>query len=113
MSDKRNEVPAYKGESWPTDHFIEFAALRTLYHDFIVWRRLKFDGKTIHVDQNGYRRHGSMTDTVADAKVWVFGGSTAWAPVCRTTAPSPPISRRRPDCAPSISPKPATTPIRA
>jgi hypothetical protein len=78
VSDKRNEVAAYKGESWPTDHFIEFAALRTAYHDFIVWRRQKSDGKTVHIDQNGYRRHGSMTDTVADAKVWVFGGSTAW-----------------------------------
>ena len=78
VSDNRNEVAAYKGESWPTDHVIEFATLRTVYHDFIVWRRLKFDGKTVHIDQNGYRRHGSMTDTVADAQVWVFGGSTAW-----------------------------------
>ena len=76
--DERNEVAAYKGESWPTQHFIEFGALRTVYHDFIVWRRQKFDGKTVHIDQNGYRRHGSLTDTVADAKVWVFGGSTAW-----------------------------------
>jgi hypothetical protein len=78
VSDKRNEVGAYKGESWPTDHFIEFAALRTIYHDFIVWRRQKFDGRTVHIDQNGYRRHGSMSDTPADAEVWVFGGSTAW-----------------------------------
>lgn len=76
--DKRNEVAAYNGESWPTEHFIEFGALRTVYHDFIVWRRQKFDGKTVHIDQNGYRRHGSLTDTVADAKVWMFGGSTAW-----------------------------------
>ena len=69
VHDKRNEVAAYKGESWPTDHFIEFASLRTLYHDFIVWRRLKFDGKTVHIDQTGYRRHGSLADTVTDGKV--------------------------------------------
>ena len=74
----RDKVAAYKGESWPTEHFREFAMLRTIYYDFIVWRRQKFEGKTVRIDENGFRRHGSMTDSVADAKVWMFGGSTAW-----------------------------------
>ncbi|MBI2716928.1 MAG: hypothetical protein HYX37_21145 [Rhizobiales bacterium] len=78
VSDTRHQLAAYKDESWPAQHFIEFAQLRTVYHDFIVWRRQKFDGKTVHIDENGYRRHGSRTDTVDDAKVWMFGGSTAW-----------------------------------
>src|SRR5215216_3699571 len=76
--DKRSLAAAYNGESWPTDHFLEFNSLRTVYHDFIVWRRQQFEGKTVHIDVNGYRRHGSATDTPADAKVWLFGGSTAW-----------------------------------
>jgi hypothetical protein len=76
IRDGRINAAAYKGATWPAKHFGEFYALQTFYYDYFIWRRGKFSGETIHVDGDGYRRH-DQTER-ADAKVWLFGGSTMW-----------------------------------
>lgn len=78
-SDPRAALPNYQGVDWAAQHFREFAEVSTLYQDFIGWRRAPFEGKTIHVDAEGYRQHpGAPKREQAD--VWFFGGSTTWGP---------------------------------
>lgn len=77
--DPRATLPNYQGVPWAREHFREFAKISTSYQDFIGWRRDAFEGQTIHVDTEGYRRHpGSPARD--KAAVWVFGGSTVWGP---------------------------------
>lgn len=77
--DSRASLPNYKDIGWAKKHFEEFSSLRTVYQDFIGWRRAGFDGETITVDKNGYRRHPNSVQP-DNAEVWVFGGSTIWGP---------------------------------
>lgn len=76
--DGRGQLSVYKDDGWAPKHFIEFNSLRSEYRDFIVWRRLKFDGETIHIDNDGYRRHGSREGGLTQARIWLFGGSAMW-----------------------------------
>lgn len=78
-SDPRATLPNYRGIEWAAVHFEEFARMRTRYHDFIGWRRMPFQGRTITIDGDGYRRHPSGVAR-EDAAIWVFGGSTIWGP---------------------------------
>lgn len=78
-SDPRASLPNYKDIAWAKKHFEEFSTLRTVYQDFIGWRRASFDGETITVDKDGYRRHPNFAQPDS-AEVWVFGGSTIWGP---------------------------------
>lgn len=71
-------LPLYQNEPWAKQHFIEFGRLNTQYHDFFGWRRTRFDGETITVDDAGYRRHTSLAKSPEQAGIWVFGGSTVW-----------------------------------
>jgi hypothetical protein len=77
--DPRASLPNYQGVGWAKKHFEEFGALRTVYQDFIGWRRAPFAGETITIDAQGYRRHPGSPEP-ARADVWVFGGSTIWGP---------------------------------
>lgn len=77
--DSRASLPNYKDIGWAKRHFEEFSALRTVYQDFIGWRRAGVDGETITVDKDGYRRHPNSGQRDS-TQVWVFGGSTIWGP---------------------------------
>lgn len=77
--DARAAMPNYAGVTWAQTHFQEFNALRTVYHDFIGWRRAPVSGQTITIDVNGYRRHPGSAEPER-AEIWVFGGSTVWGP---------------------------------
>jgi hypothetical protein len=77
--DSRLTLPNYKDIAWAEQHFREFSGLRSTYHDFIGWRRAPFEGQTIKIDREGYRRHPESPSREA-AQVWVFGGSTVWGP---------------------------------
>jgi hypothetical protein len=75
--DLRASLPIYSNQVWAQQHFREFQELKTLYYDFIGWRRLPYRGHTITVDDEGYRRHDLETSFQA-ADIWFFGGSTTW-----------------------------------
>ena len=78
-SDSRSELPNYKNHDWARKHFEEVFNLPTEYFDFVVWRRKPFEGETITIDSDGYRRHFSTISSDSQtAKIWFFGGSTAW-----------------------------------
>jgi hypothetical protein len=77
--DARALLPNYTSLPWAAKHFTEFSAMRTTYHDFIGWRRTAYAGETITIDHNGYRRHPQSPEP-EQADIWVFGGSTVWAP---------------------------------
>jgi len=80
--DARAALPNYQGMAWAGKHFEEFNAQRTIYADFIGWRRAPFAGDTITVDSQGYRRHQGSGEPEG-AAVWIFGGSTVWGPGVR------------------------------
>ena len=78
-SDSRSELPNYQSHDWASKHFEEIGNLPTEYFDFVVWRRKPFEGETITIDTDGYRRHFSTSNSDSQtAKIWFFGGSTAW-----------------------------------
>jgi hypothetical protein len=73
---ERAALPNYRGLDWADRHFYEYKKMGTEYYDFIGWRRKPFQGQTVTIDRDGYRRHA--TATAAEAEVWMFGGSTMW-----------------------------------
>lgn len=75
--DERVLLPNYTDYPWARKHFVEFNSLSTTYYDFIGWRRNKFEGETINIDNFGYRRH-SLSNNSSASKIWLFGGSTIW-----------------------------------
>lgn len=79
VQDPRADLPNYRNVGWAQRHFQEFSKVSTTYFDFIGWRRAPFEGSTIRIDADGYRRHPNGPER-AQAAVWVFGGSTTWGP---------------------------------
>lgn len=75
--DERAELPNYSDRDKARALFREFDLLHTEYVPFSVWRRLPFDGRYTHVDENGERVHPSVTRG-AGRTVRFFGGSTMW-----------------------------------
>lgn len=73
---RKSTLPPYENYNWSKQHFAEFSALQTTYFDYIGWRRAPFNGETITIDGEGYRRHGKAGWMQAD--MWFFGGSTMW-----------------------------------
>ena len=48
------------------------------YKAFVVWRREKFDGQAVHVDEAGLRRTEYSDCTPGAYTIWMFGNSTLW-----------------------------------
>ena len=79
VSDSRSELPNYQSHDWARKHFAEIGDLPKEYFDFVVWRRKPFEGETVTIDSDGYRRHFNTIGSDSQAaKIWFFGGSTAW-----------------------------------
>lgn len=70
-------LPNYDNIPWAKKHFYEKAQIETSYYDFVVWKHNKFDGETINIDSEGFRKtYGSTSNDIHD--IWMFGGSTLW-----------------------------------
>ena len=78
FQDKRSSYPNYIDKDWAIIHFDEFARLESRYEDFSVWRREKYSGQTINIDENGLRSTDKVSIDKPKAVVWLFGGSTMW-----------------------------------
>jgi hypothetical protein len=78
-TDVRATLPNYKGEDWAKLHFREFLHLQGQYYDFLTYRRKGFAGKTITINDQGFRvwPNAKAKDT-AGAQAWFFGASTMW-----------------------------------
>ena len=46
----------YKKYSWYENYNIEKSKLKPEYQDFIGWRRASFEGNSINININGYRK---------------------------------------------------------
>jgi len=77
--DYRSVLPNYRGQDWAKVHFNEFSSLRSTYYDFFTYRRDRYQGQTITIDDDGYRisPDTSKNDRL-NADVWFFGASTMW-----------------------------------
>jgi lysophospholipase L1-like esterase len=70
--------PYYAQQEWSATYWREHgAANRKQYHPYTMWRRLPFDGQTINVDANGFRKTPG-TCTEPSYTVFAFGGSALW-----------------------------------
>ncbi len=74
-----SELPNYASLEWAKQFFAEYNGLPSKYFDFIGWRRKAFKGKTITIDESGYRRYFSeISSDLKSSKIWFFGGSAMW-----------------------------------
>lgn len=75
----RDQLPNYKGIPWAKKHFEEFAELSSEYKSYIAWRRVKYSGQTIQINNNGIRITPQHKNTNSNSSLVVFlGGSTMW-----------------------------------
>ena len=72
----RADLPNYKDTEWATAYFQESKNLRIEYKSFVGWRRKAYQGKTITIDEFGFRRTLGGGETARS--VYFFGGSTMW-----------------------------------
>lgn len=74
--DSRSDLPNYKNLNWAESHFNEFSKLETNYTSYVGWRRDRFYGKTININDEGIR-HTVQSEKVSDSsKVAIFLGSS-------------------------------------
>ncbi|WP_407523374.1 hypothetical protein PDL71_17020 [Lacibacter sp. MH-610] len=72
-------LSAYKNVNWAKDQLKEELQQKFVYRSFVGWRKLAFEGRTIHVDSNGIRRTiQSEPGSDSAATVVFLGGSTMW-----------------------------------
>ena len=75
----RSKLINYQNIEWASDHFNEIADTKFKYYDYIGWRRDKFTGKTINIDNSGFRKNSEdHVLNFENSDVWVFGGSVVW-----------------------------------
>jgi hypothetical protein len=77
-TDERGLLDVYRNTPWAAEHFEEFRALKSIYQDFIGWRRQPFSGKTITIDQEGYRITPWPEGKPSEKTIHIYGGSTVW-----------------------------------
>ncbi len=75
--DFRLDSDAYAGAPWVVGYFEEDAKLRTQWNSYTYWKMAPFDGRYIHIDDNGRRQNGLPADADGPS-VFMFGGSTMW-----------------------------------
>lgn len=75
--DFRLDCEAYAGAPWAAGYFEEDAKLRARWNSYTYWRMAPFDGRYIHVDEDGRRRTVQPADHDGPT-VFMFGGSTMW-----------------------------------
>ncbi|NDV27817.1 SGNH/GDSL hydrolase family protein [Desulfovibrio sp. JC010] len=74
----RYRLPNYKNTSWAEKHFQEFDSLASTYSSYVGWRRKPYTGKTIIIDENGFRINPESSHCNNKKSIWFFGGSTMW-----------------------------------
>lgn len=69
------KLPNYRNVAWAKNYFSEHDRLQNEYFDFIGWKSKPTSGKSININKDGFRIHGTR---LSESKVWFFGGSTMW-----------------------------------
>ncbi|MCE7862671.1 MAG: hypothetical protein DYG99_03915 [Bacteroidetes bacterium CHB5] len=77
--EKRNELPNYADDrQLAKDIFHDYHQVSHRYKPFTEWQMLPYAGKTLTIDETGYRVHQPPAKTEAGPVVRFFGGSTMW-----------------------------------
>ena len=72
---QRNIEQNFKDNKLLIEPLKEFHKLSYLYHDYIIWRRRKFNGKYININSDGVRK-STQPNKKGDATYVFMGGST-------------------------------------
>jgi len=75
----REKNSYYASKDWAAQYWHEFVLSRQQrYYPYVGWRRDRFKGKTINIDQHGIRLTPGADCSANSYKAFVFGGSTIW-----------------------------------
>ena len=75
--DFRLDSDAYAGAPWVVGYFEEDANLRAQWDPYTYWKMAPFDGRYIHIDDEG-RRQTVLPAEADGPTIFMFGGSTMW-----------------------------------
>jgi hypothetical protein len=77
--EKRNELPNYENDrQLAKDIFHDYHQVSHRYKPFTEWQMLPYSGKTLTINEAGYRVHQSPVLPDSGPVVRFFGGSTMW-----------------------------------
>ncbi len=77
--EKRHLLPSYEGEHDYADIiFQDYHSIGHRYKPFSEWQMLPYEGKTLHVNEQGLRSHEAPPTATASPVIRFFGGSTMW-----------------------------------
>lgn len=96
IEDERAFLPIYKDVEYGKLIFREFNSLKTNYASYVGWKRKKYTGKTIHINDNGFRYDREQKTYPEDSvkNIFFFGGSTIWGTGVDDRATIPSIWRK-------------------
>jgi hypothetical protein len=76
--EKRNELPNYEdSRQLAQEIFYDYHQVSHRYKPFTEWQMLPYTGKTLTINEAGYREH-KTTHTTTGPVIRFFGGSTMW-----------------------------------
>jgi hypothetical protein len=79
-SRQRYELPNYNNDrEHAKEVFKDYVKIQHQYEAFVEWRALPYNGKTTHIDENGFRiQPPSPSPNLQGKSVYFLGGSTMW-----------------------------------
>lgn len=78
-SEKRNELPSYSEDpAYVKAIFDDYHSIQHRYAPFTEWQMLPYEGKTLHINEQGLRVHTPPPGASPAPVIRFFGGSTMW-----------------------------------
>jgi hypothetical protein len=77
--EKRYQLPNYsENPSYGKAIFDDYHSIAHRYKPFAEWQMLPYEGKTLHINEQGLRWHTPPSRTKTEPIIRFFGGSTMW-----------------------------------
>ena len=78
-AEKRNELPNYSEDpAYAKTIFDDYHSIAHRYAPFTEWQMLPYEGKTLHINEQGLRNHTPPPGATREPIIRFFGGSTMW-----------------------------------
>jgi hypothetical protein len=77
---KRDELPNFKADyAHAKNVFKDYNRVQHQYEPFVEWKTLPYNGKTLHINEQGQRTHEvKLVSQKPEKIIRFFGGSTMW-----------------------------------
>ena len=75
---KLTNLPNYEKIDWASKHFNERIELSSDYNSYIGWKRNEYNGETITVNKDGFRKTINHKNNNDSQNFLFFGGSSMW-----------------------------------